>query len=143
MTSPIVQVLRDALGGDADAVLDPTRIAERPSSYWDARPMQAAALARPRSTGEVSRVLAVCHARNQAVVTHGGLTGCVEGALVDTDAVVLSLERMNRIEEVDPIGRTATVQAGVVLQSLHSALKVQLTNSLLLLVSRKMLLISC
>ncbi|MCC2656970.1 MAG: FAD-binding oxidoreductase [Panacagrimonas sp.] len=117
--TPIVDALREALGGDADAVLEPARIAQRPSSYWDARPMQAAALARPRSTEEVSRVLAVCHARNQAVVTHGGLTGCVEGAVVEADAVVLSLERMNRIEEVDPIGRTATVQAGVVLQTLQ------------------------
>ena len=119
--TPIVQALREALGGEVEAVLDPSRIAERPSSYWDARPMQAAALARPRSTEEIAKVLALCHARGQAVVTHGGLTGCVEGAIAGGDAVVLSLERMSAIEEIDPVGRTATVQAGVVLQALQEA----------------------
>lgn len=122
---PIVDALREVFGGDADAVLGPDRIAQRPSSYWDARPMRAAALARPRSTADVAKVLALCHARGQVVVTHGGLTGCVEGAVAGVDAVVLSLERMNRIEEIDPIGRTATVEAGVVLQALQEAAREQ------------------
>lgn len=113
----LVESLRAALG--ADAVLEPAQIAERASSYWDATPMRAAALVRPRSTAEVSAVLRLCHERDQPVVTHGGLTGCVEGATTDANVLVLSLERMTRIEEIDPIGRTATVEAGVVLQRLQ------------------------
>ena len=115
----IVEILRAALG--ADTVLDASQVAERAGSYWDLKPMRAAALVRPRSTAEVATALRICHEHNQPVVTHGGLTGCVSGAVTDERYVVISLERMNCIEEIDPIGRTATVEAGVVLQRLQEA----------------------
>ena len=76
--SGILAELRAAIG-DAQ-VLDPAAAAQRASSYWDPSPLKAAALVRPRSTEEVAKVLKLCHARGQPVVTHGGLTGCVEGA---------------------------------------------------------------
>jgi FAD/FMN-containing dehydrogenase len=102
-------------------VLPSEALQQRARSYWDAAPLEARALVRPRNTEEVSRVLALCHRMDQPVVTHGGLTGCVEGACVDAAELVLSLERMASIEEIDPIGRTATVQAGVVLQTVQEA----------------------
>lgn len=117
----IVAILRDVLG--AEQVLDARAAAERASSYWDPSPLQARALVRPRSTAEVSKVLRVCHEHGQKIVTHGGLTGCVEGATSDADTVVLSLERMQAIEDIDTVGRTATVQAGVVLQRLQDAVR--------------------
>jgi FAD/FMN-containing dehydrogenase len=117
----IVEALREVLG--ADAVLDTAATAERASSYWDQSPMRAAALVRPRTTEEVSAVLKVCHARGQVVVTQGGLTGCVLGATTNQDSVVISMERMNAIEEIDLVGRTAMVQAGVVLQKLQEAVR--------------------
>jgi FAD/FMN-containing dehydrogenase len=59
------------------------------------------------------------------VVTHGGLTGCVEGAVSGPDEIIISLERMNRIESIDPLGGTATVQAGVILENLQNAVAEQ------------------
>ncbi len=115
--STILDELRAALG--AEQVLTPERAAERASSYWDQSPMQAAALVRPRTTAEVSAALKICHAHGQSVVTHGGLTGCVEGATTTAADVVISLEKMAQIEDIDLIGRTATAQAGVVLQALQ------------------------
>ncbi|MFC1702056.1 FAD-binding oxidoreductase [Pseudomonadota bacterium] len=82
---------------------------------------QAMAIIRPSSTAEVSAVLKICHAAGQGVVTHGGLTGLVGGARVGKEEIVLSLERMNRIDEVDVINRTVTVEAGVPLQKVHEA----------------------
>ena len=73
----ILDALRAELG--TDAVLGPAQAAERASSYWDPSPMRAAALVRPRDAGESARVLALCNARGQSVVTHGGLTGVVGG----------------------------------------------------------------
>ena len=96
-------------------------LAERPRSYWDPEPLSARALVRPRGTEELGEVMRLCHRLRQPVVTHGGLTGCVQGAVVTDDEVVVSLERMAAIEEIDPIGRTATVQAGAVLQSVQEA----------------------
>lgn len=117
--STIFASLHAALG--ADVVLDPARIAERASSYWDQSPMRAAALVRPRTTAELSAALKICHAQDQKVVTQGGLTGCVQGATSEADTVIVSLEKMNAIEQIDTIGRTATVQAGVALQTLQEA----------------------
>lgn len=78
---------------------------------------------RPKDTDEVSAILAACHAAEQPVLTQGGMTGLVQGALPLDGEVVLSLERMTTIEEVDTIGGTATVQAGVILQALEEALE--------------------
>jgi len=82
---------------------------------------QARAIVRPANTEEVSAVLRLCYAAGQDVVTHGGLTGLVGGAKAGKDDIVLSLERMNSIEEVDGINRTVTVEAGVPLQRVHEA----------------------
>ena len=55
------------------------------------------------------------------VVTQGGLTGLVHGADAAPTEVILSMERMRAIEAIDPVQRTAVVQAGVVLQTLQEA----------------------
>jgi FAD/FMN-containing dehydrogenase len=56
-------------------------------------------------------------------VTQGGLTGLVHGADAAPTEVILSVERMRTIEAIDPRQRTATVQAGVVLQTLQEAVE--------------------
>jgi FAD/FMN-containing dehydrogenase len=77
------------------------------------------AVFRPRSTAEVSRILANCHAEGVPVVVQGGMTGLVCGALPRTNEIVVSLERMNRIEAIDVKAATATVEAGAVLQTVQ------------------------
>ena len=63
----------------------------------------------------------LCHARGQPVVTHGGLTGLVNGADADARDIVLSLESMNAIERVDVPGRTLRAQAGAKLGQVQRA----------------------
>ncbi|MEJ2575652.1 MAG: FAD-binding oxidoreductase [Gammaproteobacteria bacterium] len=121
--SALLQKLQAIVG--ESGVLTGDALAQRACSYWDPSPLRAVALVRPRSTAEVSAVLNACHELNQPLVTHGGLTGCVEGTVVRPDQLVLSLERMNAIEEIDPVGRTAIVQAGVVLQHMQETAEEQ------------------
>ena len=104
-----------------DGVLAGKDLEQRACSYWDPSPLRAKALVRPRTTEEVSQVLRLCSSLDQAVVTHGGLTGVVEGTVASEQELVLSLERMNAIEEIDVLGRTAVVQAGAVLQVVQEA----------------------
>ncbi|HEX7776433.1 MAG TPA: FAD-binding oxidoreductase [Parvibaculum sp.] len=78
------------------------------------------AVLRPASTEEVSNILKLCHAAGESVVPWGGKTGLVEGGEADGH-LALSLERMNKIEEIDVVGGTATVQAGCVLQTVCEA----------------------
>ena len=74
------------------------------------------AVFRPRSTAEVSRILANCHAEGIPVAIQGGMTGLVCGALPRTNEIVMSLERMSRVEAIDVKAATATVEAGAVLE---------------------------
>lgn len=115
----LLQDLRDLLGDNA--VLDAAQTASRTAGIWRSDALQAAALARPASTGEVSRLLRYCHDQGISVVPQGGLTGLVHGADAAPDQVILSLERMRSIEAINPGQRTATVQAGVVLAALQDA----------------------
>jgi FAD/FMN-containing dehydrogenase len=78
-------------------------------------------LVRPRSTEQVAAVLRLCHARGQTVVTHGGLTGLVQGADAARGDIVLSLEAMNAVERVDVPGRTLRAQAGAKLGQVQRA----------------------
>lgn len=81
--------------------------------YRFGRPL---AIARPKTTSEVSAILRLCHAARQPVVAWGGKTGLVAGANA-TGAIALSLERMNRIEEIDADAATMMVEAGCILSN--------------------------
>lgn len=74
---------------------------------------------RPTTTAQISAILKVCHAAGQAIIAQGGMTGLVGGGAPSGGEVVLSLERMNKIEEFDGEGRTLTAQSGVILQTAH------------------------
>ena len=67
----------------------------------------------PETEAEVAQVLRLCHARGVPVVPRGAGTGLSGGALPLGAGVLLSLAKLNRIIEVDPRARTATVQPGV------------------------------
>ena len=92
-------------------LLEGSAVRERAAVLWHGR-VEAELLVRPRNTNQVSQVLALCHTRAQPVVTHGGLTGLVNGADASGHEIVLSLESMNAIERVDVPGRTLRAQAG-------------------------------
>ncbi|HTR85828.1 MAG TPA: FAD-binding oxidoreductase [Reyranella sp.] len=82
---------------------------------------KALAIVRPGSTEEVAAVVKLCVAEKVAIVPQGGNTGMSGGATPDEDGreIVLSLTRMNRILEVDTIGYSMTVEAGVVLKTIQ------------------------
>ena len=102
--------LREIVG--EQGMLEGAAVRDRAGTLFHGR-VDAELLVRPRSTEQVSAVLRLCHARGQPVVTHGGLTGLVNGADAVAHDLVLSLESMNAIERVDVPGRCLRAQAGV------------------------------
>ena len=114
---PVVIALRSALG--ESEVLTGADVHNRSAGIWRSDTVQAKAIVRPVSTAAVSTAMTICHDHKQSVVAHGGLTGLVESGLTAPDEVVISLERMNQIEEVDELDRTMVVQSGTVLQVVH------------------------
>lgn len=77
------------------------------------------AVAFPRTTDEVSRLLKLCSSHGIAVVPSGGRTGLAGGAVAAQGELVLSLTRMNRMDPVDPFAQTVRVQAGAVTEAVH------------------------
>ncbi|WOH54052.1 FAD-binding oxidoreductase [Bradyrhizobium sp. sBnM-33] len=77
------------------------------------------AVVRPRTTEDVSVLLRLCHREGVPVTTQGGMTGLVRGALPNANEIVLSMERMNSVEEVDASAGVAIAQAGTPLQKLQ------------------------
>jgi len=67
----------------------------------------------PRSTEEVSRLLAYCNANEVKVVPRGAGTSLAGGALPTEDAVVLCVSRMSQVLEIDYDDRYARIEAGL------------------------------
>ena len=74
----------------------------------------------PRTTEEVSRLLALCSASGVPVVPSGGRTGLAGGAVAKDGEVVLSLERMRAMGPVDPLALTVRVEAGAITEAVHA-----------------------
>lgn len=102
-------------------VLTGDDVHNRRVDWMTGAPCQAGAIVRPANTEQVAAVMQACHAVQQPVVTHGGLTGLVHGGEASADELVISLERMSAIEEIDQVGGTLTVQAGAPLQRVQEA----------------------
>ena len=106
------------VSGDS-ALITGKAVAERKAGIWIDEPIGASAIVRPKTTKEVSQILALCNESQIEVVTHGGLTGLSQGAIANTEQLALSTELMTEIEEIDPYGRTLTTQSGVKLQTIQ------------------------
>lgn len=70
--------------------------------------------AEAESTEEVSAILRIASRHGVPVVPRGAGSGLAGGAAAGEGEVVLSLARMDRILEIDPVDQIARVQAGVI-----------------------------
>jgi len=91
--------------------LDALRVYESDGLTAYRQPPMLAVL--PRTTDQVSRILAYCHREGVKVVPRGSGTSLSGGALPLEDAVLLGMARFNLVLEVDYAERLAVVQPGV------------------------------
>ncbi|MGA9523568.1 MAG: FAD-binding oxidoreductase [Myxococcaceae bacterium] len=99
--------------------LDPGELAEFGRDWTKVYVPAPSAVAFPRGTEEVSRLMKLCSAHKIPVVPSGGRTGLAGGAVAKDGELVLSLTRMNRMGPVDVLGNTVRVQAGAVTEAVH------------------------
>jgi FAD/FMN-containing dehydrogenase len=76
---------------------------------------------RPANVEEVSKILKLADETATPIVPQGGNTGLVGGQIPLHNEIVLSLNRLDRIREVDPTSNTLTCEAGVTLQRAREA----------------------
>ena len=120
MNSAILEHLASAIG--ERAVLKADDIPSRYYTDWSgASECCPLAVIRPKNTEDVAAVLRICDAAKQPVVIQGGLTGLSGGSAPNEDEIALSLERLNKIENIDRAGSTMTLGAGVVLEVAQQA----------------------
>jgi len=88
---------------------------------------KALAVMRPSNTEEVSKIMQLAFETATPVVPQSGNTSVAGGSIPDKSgtAIVLSLERMNKILGVSSAAMTATVEAGCILEKLHQTVEAQ------------------
>ncbi len=84
--------------------------------------VRPAAVVRPGNAAEIAAVLAIAADLGVPVTARGSGTGLSGACIPAKHGIVMSLERMNRIVEIDSYNHVAVVQAGVTLAQLDEAL---------------------
>jgi len=78
---------------------------------------------KPRSALQVAAILETAVCRNIPVTPRGGATGLCGGCVPSPGGIVLSVEKMNRILEIDAENQMAWVEAGVTLRELEQTVE--------------------
>jgi len=73
---------------------------------------------KPESTRQISAIMKIANENKIPVTPRGAGTGLAGSAIPMQGGFVLSLERMNKILEIDPVDRVAVVEPGVITNEL-------------------------
>jgi len=116
----VVEILKKIVG--EDSVLSDGKEKSRFDHIWKTDiSTNALAVVFPKNTGELSSIMKVCFENNQKILVQGGLTNLVGSTKTFKDEIIISLDRMNNIEEIDEKSRTITLQSGVIVEDAINA----------------------
>ncbi len=119
--SSIVDRLRAIVGADFVRVDDQSRTAYGADALKRGHPADAVVL--PANTAEISAIAALCNDTRTPLVPRGGGTGYTGGAVPVHGGVVLSLERLNRILDIDELNLLAVVEPNVITGDIQDAVE--------------------
>src|SRR5262245_52051657 len=119
--SPAVLARFAAIVGEKYAITDPQAQTPYLVEMRDIYHGRSAMVLRPGSVAEVCEILKVANETGTPIVPQGGNTGLVGGQIPANGEVVLSLNRLDRIREVDATSNTITCEAGVTLGRARAA----------------------
>lgn len=115
----------EEISGPENIIADPEKIIDyghdESSSRDIARPPEV--VVKPGRTEEVAAVLKLASREKIPVTPRGGATGLCGGCVPVYGGIVLSLERMNRIIEIDRDNQMAVVEPGVTLGEFSRAVQ--------------------
>lgn len=78
---------------------------------------------RPKDAKEISNILKYCSAQHIPVTPRAGGTGLTGGALAIYGGVILSIEKLNRIVDIDRANLQVTTEPGVITEVLQNAVQ--------------------
>ncbi len=109
-TDPALLARFAAIVGDKYAITDPSLQAPYLVELRHLFEAHTPMVLRPGSVDEVSAILKLANATKTAIVPQGGNTGLVGGQIPHHNEIVLSLNRLDRIREIDPTSNTITAR---------------------------------
>lgn len=121
MTSAFVQAITAAVG--AEHVFTSSAAMAAYAADALGQPGRPELVARPADTPQVALVARLCHEHRVPLVVRGAGTGYTGGAVPTHGGVVLSMERLDRILEIDPLNLIAVVQPAVLTGALQRAVE--------------------
>ncbi|MGW0037624.1 FAD-binding oxidoreductase [Gordonia sp. NPDC003376] len=113
--------------GAAHVLTDPAATAGYLTDWMGRYTGHADAVVRPRTTGEVAAVVAVCATEGVRICVQGGNTGLVGGSVPPPlpdrtgPTILLSTARMTDVDEIDTAGQSVGVQAGASIAAIDTA----------------------
>lgn len=112
-----------AAAGEDSCSDDQGRIAPRLTDWRGRKTGVSPMLLLPRDTETLSRLVRLANETRTPLVPQGGNTGLVGGATPEADgrALLVSMERMNRVRRIDAADFSVIAEAGVILENLHEA----------------------
>ncbi len=106
----------------SELILEPGKLRNYAADKWFAA-QQPDAVALPRSVKSVSAILRFANRHKIPVTPRGAGHGYVGGCVPVYGGIVLSLERMNRIKEINAADFVAVVEPGVVTKTLQETVE--------------------
>ena len=99
---------------DERLLIDPAHLAAYESDGLTAFAVTPRAVIIAETPEDVIETVRICHAGNVPFVARGSGTSLSGGSLPHADGIVIALNRLDKILELDPAGRVAVVQPGVI-----------------------------
>lgn len=120
MHTQTIDALKALLGDDC--VFASKDVLSSYASDWSAHPAQAPiAVVKPRSNSDVATLLKYATEYKVPITVQSGRTGLAGGAVPRPGEIALSMERMNKILDIDPLAMTMTLEAGATLEHVQTA----------------------
>jgi len=110
----------EAIAGSDDVLITKEAIADYAHDESSIEPHYPEVVVKTETTEEVSKILSLANRERIPVTPRGGGTGLCGGAVPVYGSILLSLEKMNRILELDEENLMVTVESGVLIMDLHA-----------------------
>lgn len=113
----------EAIVGKENVITDPAMRHEYSHDETEDFSFLPDVVLKPGSASEISRIMMLCNQHLIPVTPRGGGTGLSGGALPVQNGIVLSMERFNKILNIDELNLQATVEPGVITEVFQNAVK--------------------
>ena len=120
----IIKELEEIVGKDA-LILDEERMIDYCHDEFSLPDIAHApdVVVKPQSAQEIADILRLANKESIPVTPRGGATGLCGGCVASQGGILLSMERMDRIIEIDTVNQMAVAEAGVTLMNFYEAVE--------------------